>query len=266
MKRKIAIINIHDNVDISGNIIRYLDSNDEIYVFQLKESDFNTHSNIKSILVPSECSDSESKIKNYVTKFFFEENYKGFLHVIEDSVEIMKDPNTFLGEIEVMMSKLELKSWFNTITDALNYTFKIYNPRFSVDIDEPSVSNVYNKTIYWTSHANTSWICYNYSNSEFKDFEFDEKFKIPMYYIIKFLAERRNNKKKGELNYMNFYPTIDEEKGVFKNIKVDEFIVHSKEDHEKESKIFNEMNINHQADVTIEPIMDDIFEILKKKI
>lgn len=266
MKRKIAIINIHNKVDIFENIIKHLDLNDELYVFQLKESSFNTHSNTKSIIIPSEYTDSESKIKNYVTKFFFDEKFNGFLHVIEDTVEILKDPTIFIDEIEGMMIKLELKSWFNTITDKLNYTFNIYNPRFSVAIDEPTVSSVYNKTIYWTSHANTSWICYNYSNSEFKDFEFDEKFKIPLYYIIKFLAERRNNKKTGELNYMNFYPTIYEEQGIFKTVKTDEFKVFSKEDHNIESKIFNELNVNYKADFNVEPIMDDLYEILKKKI
>jgi len=263
--RTFAIINNHDNVDISQNIISKLSSDDNLVVFQAKETNFDTHSNTEVVKIPEDILDSGSKIKNFVSNYFFANDYKGFLHIIEDNVEILKDPKDFLREIEIMMDKLNLKTWFNTTTDVMNYTFKVYNPRFSVDIDEPSLNNVYPKKIYWTSHANTSWICYDCSKATFDDVKFDESFTIPMYYIIKFLAERRNTKKPGELYYMNFYPTIDEEVGVFKNINVEEKYEATENTFKKEGIIFESMKINHQADMIIETVMDDMFEMLSKK-
>jgi hypothetical protein len=172
--------------------------------------------------IPVDKEDSDTKIKNFVSKYFFDNSFNGFLHIIEDGIEIYNDPTTFLSEIEKMMSKLHIKTWFNTVTDVCNYSFNIYNPRFSVDLDEPTVKEVYDKTIYWTSHANTSWVCYDYSIATYDDVSFNESFTIAMFYIITFLAERRNHKKDGELYYMNFYPSIKDEIGVFRllqNIK-----------------------------------------------
>lgn len=84
-----------------------------------------------------------------------------------------------------------------------------------------------------------------------------------MYYIIKFLAERRNHKKTGELYYMNFNPTIKDELGVFKLINLYEKNQMTQKDLEDERKIFESYGINHGADMAIEPVMDDLFAILK---
>ena len=201
-----------------------------------------------------------------VVKYFFDNSFNGFLHVIEDGIEIYNDPTTFLSEIEKMMSKLHLKSWFNTVTDVCNYSFNIYNPRFSVDLDEPTVKEVYDKTIYWTSHANTSWVCYDYSIATFDDVSFNESFTIAMFYIITFLAERRNHKKDGELYYMNFYPSIKDELGVFRLLQNVKDKPSSDVEYSKQNEIFRNMNVNYTADMSIEKVMDDIFDILTKNI
>jgi hypothetical protein len=263
--RNFAIINIHKGVDISNNIIRYLNSDDNKIVFHIFDETYDILSdkNTSFVRIPSEYAESESKIKNYVSKYFFENNFTGFLHVIEDHVAIYNNPKMFLDEIEIMMSKLNMKSWFNTITDVCNYTFNIYNPRISVSIDDPELIDNYNKTIYWASHANTSWVCYDYSKSTFDDVKFDETFEIPMYYIIKFLAERRNNKKPHEMYYMNFYPTVIEERGVFKLINVEEYKKFSQQQNKKEGELFASMKINYLGDVNIDMIYDDIIYNLK---
>ena len=263
--RTFAIINTHEDADILKNIIEKLPENSEIYVFQEENFKKIEKDGVKTVNFPSEISNYGSKVKNFVSKCFFDNGYRGFLHVLEDSVEILKDTNVFLDEIEKMMRKLNQKSWFNTVTDPCNYAFKIYNPRFSVEIDEPSAKMAYDKTIYWTSNANTSWVCYDYSKSSYEDLEFDENFKIPMYYIIKFLAERRNHRKPGELYYMNFYPTIKDEIGVFRSVKLEEKSQVSQQDFENERMIFESYKINHSADMAVEPVMDDMFALLKSQ-
>lgn len=261
--RTFAIINTHKDADILGSIIEKLPENSEIYVFQEENFRKIEKDGVKTVNFPSEIADHGSKVKNSVSKYFFDANFKGFLHVLEDSVEIFGETSTFLDEIEKMMAKLNQKSWFNTVTDPCNYAFKIYNPRFSVEIDEPSAKMVYDKTIYWTSNANTTWTCYDYSKATFDDVAFDEAFRIPMYYIIKFLAERRNHKKGGELYYMNFYPTIKDEIGVFRAVSFPEKDTTTQKDFENESRMFESYGINHGADMAVEPVMDDMFALLK---
>lgn len=164
--RTFAIINTHKEADILANIMEKLPSESEIVVFQKEIKEILKRDNVHYVQISPDIQESGSKTKNFVNAYFFAHEYKGFLHVIEDSVLIYNDPMTFLDEIEKMMNKLHLKSWFNTVTDSCNYAFKVYNPRFSVEIDEPSVKMVYDKTIYWTSHANTSWICYDLDHVE----------------------------------------------------------------------------------------------------
>lgn len=262
--RTFAIINTHEDIDLCQNIISKIPCDDKIYIFQTKDNNFETKDNLEIVKIPTEMQVNCPKIKNFVSNYFFSQDFKGFLHVIEDTVQILKDPIEFLIEIEKMMSKLDQKSWFNTITDPCNYTFTIYNPRFSVELDEPSIKEVYDKTIYWTSHANTSWICYDYSKATFDDIKFDESFSIPMFYIIKFLAERRNNRNPGELYYMNFYPTVKEERGVFKNIQHRDDDKHTQKDFQIEQQIYESQKINNEADMIIEAVMDDIVNLMKK--
>jgi hypothetical protein len=262
--RTFAIISLRKERDVFENIVKHINKDEKIYIFGLFDGKYPNHEcdSVEVIDIPDEVKDSESKIKNFVTRYFFEKNYDGFLHVIEDSVEIFNEPKTFISEIELMMTKLKLKSWFNTITDACNYTFNVYNPIFTLAIDAPELKSIYDKTISWTTHANTSWICYNFKNAEYSDFAFDENFRIPMFYIIKFLAERRNNKKLGEMYYMNLYPSINDEKDVFKAVKVNDVIKTTDEDKKKEHGIFQKMNINIAQDTVLEPVFQDLYNVL----
>lgn len=266
--REIAVININDT-DIKERILGRLNFEDNVTVFYdhkiinidtLKEYCGNF------VSIPEDILTSQSKIKNFVSRYYFERNYKGFLHVIEDVVNIYNDPRSFMDEIEKMMTVLDQKSWFNTITDVMNFTFKVYNPRFSVDIDEENVKKVYSKKLNWCSNANTSWVVYDYSRISFDDIAFDETFSIPMFYIIKFLSERRNKKTEGELYYMNFYPSIDDERNVFNILDIhNDRFDYGQDVMNIENEIFKKQNINYTADMSIETIMDEVYSVLMKK-
>ena len=258
--RYFAIINTHDNVDSEHNLIEKLPKNDsKILKFRFD----NTQNEENVVVIPNELKNKGSKIINYVQKYFFDNNIKDFVHVIDDTIEILKNPDVFLNEIEVMMKKLDNYEWYNTVTDPMNYTFKLYNPRFAVELDTEEIKKTYPKTIYFTSHANTLWMCYDFSKCTPEKINLDEDFEIAMYYIIEHLAERRNKKNKGDIYYMNFYPTVIEEKGLFRQITVNEEYTVSEEEQTKEAIYFKSKNINHSADMKIEAIMDDLLEKIR---
>ena len=175
---------------------------------------------------------------NFISKQILDEKIGGFVHVIEDKIQIYGNPSKFLDEIEKMMIVFRLKSWFNTSCDPCNFIYSKYNPRMYVAIDEPEAEKKYKKTISWCSNANTLWVCYNMDACSFDDIRFEENFQYPMYYIIEFLARRRNSKSPGELNYMNYYPSVEEELGVFKGIDVDDGRIFTNEEIENEGKLF----------------------------
>lgn len=67
--------------------------------------------------------------------------------------------------------------------------------------------------LVFTSNANTTWMCFDL-DADVEKLKFSEDFTIPMYYIIEFLARRRAAS--AGLDFMNMYPTVPEEQGVFK--------------------------------------------------
>ena len=85
-----------------------------------------------------------------------------------------------------------------------------------------------------------------------------------MFYIIKFLADRRNQKQNGEMYYMNFYPSIDEEKDVFRLLRVKDFIEITAQDKNNEHTLFNSLNVNYSQDNIIEPIFEDMIFNLRR--
>jgi hypothetical protein len=168
-----------------------------------------------------------------------------------------------LDEIERMMNVFKLTSWFNTSCDTCNYVYQKYNPRMYVLVDEPEAKKRYDKRIAWCSNANTCWICYNMDKATFEDVRFDERFEFPMYFIIEFLARRRNSKKPGQIDYMNYYPSVAEELGVFKyedaknpTFKFDDEII------QKEGKVFGEMKVDNHPDCSVDVIMEDMMSAI----
>lgn len=192
------------------------------------------------------------------------ENQDGFVHVLEDTVEIYNSPDKFLDEIERMMVMFQLKSWFNTSCDICNYVYSKYNPRLYISIDEEEAQKKYDKTIAWCSNANTIWVCYNTNLATFDDIKFEERFRYPMYYIIEFLARRRNTKKPGQLDYMNYYPSIPEELDVFRQLELKQPVDFSEDEIRKEGEIFTEMKVDNHPDSNLDILMEDMRNTILK--
>ena len=224
--RTFAILSVNDQAKYGDLIIKKLPEGSKILVF-LRESlnteetrrkilDFGQNRDVQPRFYPDELQNHWSRLRNFVSNMLLDEKTTGFVHVIEDKIEIFGEPCRFLDEIERMMTVLKLKSWFNTSCDGCNYVYSKYNPRLYIAVDEEEAKKRYDKIVAWCSNANTGWICYNMDAVSFEDIRFEEKFRFPMYYIIEFLARRRNTKKPGQLDYMNYYPSIEEELGVFR--------------------------------------------------
>lgn len=166
-----------------------------------------------------------------------------------------------LDDVEALMTIFDLKSWFNTALDGCNYVLTKYNSRFSLDIDEENAP-FSGKTIHWCSNANTEWTTFLLKDAKDEDLLLDERFGIPMYYIIEFLARRRNRKSPGELHYMNMYPGLDSELGVLSTVHVDEKET-PQEQFRKEDEIFRSLHVDNRPDMDINAIVGDVAAKLK---
>ena len=198
---------------------------------------------------------------NFVYKYLKEHFTNAFGYAIYDSVQFKKDPSQFMDSIEEMITKLKLDVWFNTYMDPMNFVFTKFDGRVSIAINEPELKKIYDKTIIWTSHSNP-----NLSIIDLDAFvlpedgkTFDDRFEIPMFWIIKYLCERRRDKK----GFMNYYPTVAEEIGVFKGGDF-KGIEPSQEQMSKEDMMFKAMEIDHSPNMSVEELMDFIIDRLKQ--
>lgn len=92
--------------------------------------------------------------------------------------------------------------------------------------------------------------------------KFDEDFTIPMFWIIEFLARRRNTKKQGQLFYMNQYLAIQEEYGTFEPINVDNDF--SQKTMQEEDAKFKAKNINFAPDNNIDVVLEETYQMISK--
>jgi hypothetical protein len=111
-------------------------------------------------------------------------------------VEIIKDPSLFIADLENMMAALDYTVWFSTATDGCNYVYQKYNPRIRVFCDRPECERLRLRgELDFTSHSNTQWVAYDMSKTAGTDLmRFDDRFTVAMFFIIEFLARRRNTK------------------------------------------------------------------------
>ena len=214
--------------------------------------------------IPSEC-DTEPKLRNEINRRFA--NSCDFLHVISDSVEILKDPSEFISDVENMMEKLDYHVWFSTVTDSCNYVYSKYNPRIRIRLDRPETEKLGMKgELYFTSHSNTQWIIYDNRALSGSDlYRFDERFSVPMFFIIEFLARRRNTKKTGSLFYMNQYMTVESELGVFRNLTDAIQQQPDKNEMVANDAEFKKMNLNYAADNNVDEILETLWEKISEK-
>ena len=264
--RTVAIAVTHKNSDVLNQIVRWVKTVPETNVVVYSNGEMDRIEGVEDRKIPCEALVSESRVRNFITNDLVDNGTVGFIHIIDDAVEILSDPSSFVVEIERMMAKLHIGTWLNTVTDPMNYTFKIYNPRFSIRIDDEKLKTLYDKTLYFTSHANTSWIVWNTEESTRDELMFDDRFSIPMYFIVKFLADRRKRHEKGKLDYMNLYPTISEEQDVFRLARLDSMIREpSQKESVVESKLFQDLNVDVGPTLDINVVMEDIISALSEK-
>ena len=258
--RTIAITAINLEYDITKNIIEKLkyDKN-KIHVFT--SYDFpEPNPEITYHVIDKETSKSDAKVKNFVMKWFFDNRQKGFVHLLDESVVIEKDPTDFMDAIESMMKVLKLYSWFQTRNDECNYVLTKYNPRLKIPIDVPELANKFSKTIYFTSHSNPLWAIYDYDIATYENVRYDDEYLVSMYYIIDYLARKRN---RGD-GFMNYYPTLEEENGVFTQSKIKvppKFNMAVQM--QKDGMTFQAKNIDHHPNNNPIDVVDFVYNRLK---
>jgi len=167
----------------------------------------------ESRAVPEE-SLAEPKARNWALGEF---SSGGFLHVVSDKVKVVKDPAAFLSDLESAMRALDYPVWLSTTSDPCNYVYGTLNPRVRVCMDRPECAAAgLRGEVWFTSHSNTMWMAYDTSHPSVGELgRLDERFTVPMFYIIELLARRKASRADGQLFYMNQYMTVGSELGVF---------------------------------------------------
>lgn len=217
---------------------------------------------VKTLVIPED-KKTDPQIRNWLNTKFRLEKFNGFLHVIRDCTEILRDPTEFVHNLEAMMSALDYSAWLNTTCDPCNYVFSKYNPRVSVQLDMPSIMasptlNEIGSAIVTTSHSNLQWVCYDFSKVPNELLSFDEQFTVPMYYIIDFLAKRKASKKDG-LYFMNQYLSVSSEYGVFKALP-EASSDFSQETMQREDAAFKAKNLNCSPDNNVDVVLENIWK------
>lgn len=213
--------------------------------------------------------DLETSKRNAILRKYESEGFDGILHVVSDGISLLKDPSVFMDDLESMMTRFDYPVWLATVTDPCNYVYGKYVPRLVLRNDMPELAG---KGIRYgiavTSHSNTAWMAYDLKAlSGQKDIEyFCEEFTVPMFYIIEFLARRRERKTGKQLFFMNQYLTVDSEYGVFKlasdlpQLKPD-----LPETMQSEDAKFKAMNVRYQPDADTNRVIDAIIEAVMEK-
>ena len=267
--RRIAAV-IHTDKNCSDNVRKTVSELtacrmfDSIVVYRKPDTDFG----MEGVLVkdiPAEL-DTEPKIRNWINSEYA--SCGGFLHVIKDDTEITRPPAEFVSDVEKMMDVFDYPVWLSTVTDSCNYVYSKYNPRITIAMNRQDVNDRLGlKTdICVTSHSNTYWMIYDMPKLVGSNLvRFDDRYTVPMFYIIEFLARRRNEKKRGDMHFMNQYLTVRSELGVFKQFAG----ATQKEDDVKtlqeEDKLFKSQDIDFTADMNIDVILETFWEKLASK-
>ena len=226
------------------------------------QSVLKCHSNASLIKVPEECSSSMPKIHNFVCKYEQKENSgkwgSWFLYIVKDC-KFKSEMISFLVKLESMMKSLGVSAWMSTATDSCNYFFSKYNPRFKTDLSSAKeYSSLLPFKTVWCSHCNDSFMAYWMNEAKASDMLFNESFEIPMYYIISYIARLRADKSCPSFRFMNMYPTVEGETDYVEIPESHEASRKdfSKEEYEKEGKVFEDLKLDHSPDNSIDAVLD----------
>lgn len=266
MNRTFAVISLNKECD--KNVVNTVSKlklvpDSDVIVF----SDDHGIDGLETIVWPKEL-DNEPKIRNWINTRFKDNGFSGFLHVISDMTEVLKDPTEFVADIEKMMKILDYDLWFNTACDPLNYVYAKYTPRMSLDIDRQDVIDKTGicKKIHVTSHSNTQWMIYNFGKLADSDLiKLDESFSIEMFYIVELLSRRRNTAPKGSLYFMNQYFTVGSEPGTFRNYRIRLNKKETEDLVKAENAIWQSKKINFRPDYNVDRLLEIFWEKLVEK-
>lgn len=239
----------------------------ELVVFKDKQSEIEIKDNIEYVNYPDDIT-TISKRKNFIIKHCEKKNSCGFLHIIEPTTELLKNPNEYINAIENAMNVFDYDIHFSTVTDGCNYLFNKFNPRLTLDIDEIEIKQKLNlpDRISFTSHSNISWIIFNLDHLKNDIPMFDERFSIAMFVIIEYLARRKATRKPGQLYLMNQYLSISDEYGTFRFVNTNKNDEISQEKMNEENEIFKSMKIDYSPDNNIDMVLDMFYLKLTEKL
>ena len=283
IERAIAIT-AWENPDRIQSIVDSLSDEDHIVIYMKKDSpnfkdiqDLHVHHlNIADVVAYPDDIDTEVKTKNFVISEMKKKGVKK-LHMLEDNVSIIKNPHPFMDDIENLLSLLGLNSFLGTVTDDCNFVYNKYVPRLRIHIDDELKGwkeKLKIDEVVFCSHSNTYWMYFDLEHADEDELHFEEAFKSQMYWIIEYLARRRN-KHPNTMYFMNQYVTCASERGTYERAKIEknvskeeaekvqkEFIENMKADHE----IFTAMAVDNHPDCNQNIVVERLYKILSSKI
>ena len=251
-----------------GNVLKLVEGfNDNVVVFYADgispfTPDELNGNKVEDVAMPQDASTSP-KQKNFILRWAKQKSIGGFLHIVEDTVALDKDPSSYIASIQRAMDVLDYDIHFSTVTDPCNYVFKKFCPRLTIRLDDEEVTKKLGLSgeLMFTSHSNTFWTIYNMS----KDIqEYDEKFTIAMFYIIEYLARRKATKHPSQLYFMNQYLCLSSEVGTFHNLPTKGQDV-SPETMQEEDMAFKKMGVDYAPDNNLDQVLDILYMKLKEK-
>ena len=269
MKKRIFAI-VNENEFAKDDVLQIADKlsavDGKVVIFSIKPEMFNGIA-CEVVKIPATC-DNRPKMKNFVVRHFKNINFRGYLHEIEDKIVIEQNPRTFVSDIENMMNVLDLNNWCGTVTDGCNYIYSRYNPRLSISIDKPEYQKLNIDKVIFCSHSNVQWLVYDLEKADDNELFFNESFTVDMFWIIEYLARRRNTHP-NSLYFMNQYFTCASEKGIYKIIKCQKQADETR-DMQKvmkdEDAIFKSLNVNYAPDNNIDNVLEILYKKLESKI
>ena len=289
MNRRIAIsVWIEENKDFLAQDLDNIKA--LINVFKPLAESVEVFTNVETLSLDDvvvtlfpEMIDTEVKSKNFIIDIYKAKGFSSKLHVVSYGIELLKDPTQFINDIENLMDKLDINSWLSTVTDRCNYLYNKYVPRLRIPIDaemEGWKEKLKIDEVCFCSHSNVQWMIFDIGKGDKDELHFNDEFVIPMYWIIEYLARRRNTHPKS-MYFMNEYVTCTSEYGVFRNrstiknssdetlkiaqISGSEYAKKMNEQFRKDDEKFREMKVDHHPDNNLDVVLESTYLKLKNK-
>lgn len=266
MNRKIAIICWNENTDVKNDIMKKFAEGTKFDLFYPESATkILDCPEAEVIRMPAEV-DQHVKAKNFVLDYYKKSGFDSWLHILEDTIEVLKDPAEFMNDIEHCLELLDLNSYLGTVTDGCNRVYAKYNPRLRLVLDKPEYEKLGLKELLFCSHSNTQWMAFNIGKADAEELHFNDTFTIAMFWIIEYLARRRNVHP-DSLYFMNQYVTVTSEFGVYQNKAMNQSDKpDSPEQMKKEDDMFKALKIDHSPNNNIDIVLEKTYDKLNSKL